>query len=248
MSGHSKWATIKRQKAANDNARGKVFSKFSKAITIAAKTGGGPNPDTNYKLRIAIDAAKAENMPKDTIDRAINKAASGSEQMEEITYEGFAPGGVSIMVQTATDNKNRTAQEIKSIFDRNEGSFGQPGSVSFNFDPKGFLLIKKSDDVDTQTLELIDLGVDEVEDSADGLEVYTHSQDLFNIKSKAEEKGFTVLKAELIQKPKIAVPVEDPSKAKKLLNMLDAFEDQDDVQRVFDNANIDDSILESINA
>lgn len=247
MSGHSKWATIKRQKAVNDNARGKVFSKFSRAITVAAKTGG-PNPDTNYRLRIAIDAAKAENMPKDTIDRAVNKADTDGSQVIEATYEGFGTGGVAVIVQAATDNKNRTAQEIKNIFDKNGGSMGQQGSVSFNFDLKGFLLVAKDSDPDSQTLALIDLGIDEIEESDDGVEVYVAAQDLFDTKNKIEEKGYKVISAELLQKPKVKVPVDNASNAKRLLSMIESFEDLDDVQKVFDNADISDEILEEVNS
>ena len=246
MSGHSKWSTIKRQKALNDNARGQVFSRHSKAITVAAKMGGA-SPDTNYKLRIAIDAARAENMPKDTIDRAVNKAKNASEQMIEAVYEGFGPGGVAVIVEASTDNRNRTAQEIKSVFDKGGGSMGQQGSVAFNFDLKGFLLVKKEEDVDSQMLSLIDLGIDDVEDAGDGLAVYTASQELFEKRQKIEEEGFKVLAAELHQKPKVEVPVKDPGSAKKLLNMLEAFESLDDVQKVFDNANIDDNVIAAIN-
>ena len=234
MSGHSKWSTIKRQKAVNDNARGKVFGKMVKAITVAAREGG-PNPDSNYKLRIAIEAARAENMPGSTIDRAINKAASSAEKVEEITYEGFGPGGVALMVQVTTDNRNRTVQEIKHVFERGGGSMGQPGSVSFNFELSGYLLVKKGEDVDTQTLNLIDLGASELEDIGDGIEVYVSPTELFSIKEKIEQKGYAVLKAELIQKPKVEVPIGVQDK-KKLAGLLELFDEHDDVQNVFDNA------------
>lgn len=234
MSGHSKWATIKRQKAANDKSRGQTFSKLSRAITIAAKTGGGPNPDSNYKLRMAIDAARAENMPKDTIDRAINKA-SGAEQVEEVTYEGFGPGGVAIIIQAATDNRNRTAQEVKSILDRGGGSMGQPGSVSFNFDSKGFLLVKKEGNVDEQMLSLIDAGVDDIVEGEDGLEVYVSPQELYGAKGKIEAARFSVLQAELVQKPKTFIEL-DEAKSEKLYALLDKLDELEDVQKVFDNA------------
>jgi len=237
MSGHSKWSTIKRQKAVNDNARGQVFSKLSRAITIAVKTGGGPNPDSNYKLKMAIDAARAENMPKDTIDRAINKAATGGEQMEEVMYEGFGPEGVGVLVQATTDNRNRTAQEIKSVFDKNGGTMGQPGSVSFNFEPKGFLLVEKTQNVDKQILSLIDLGVEEVEEGESGVEVYAAPQELFEVKRKLEEQGLKVLSAELIQRPRNKVPL-DESRSEKLFRLLDALDSHEDVQKVFDNSEL----------
>lgn len=237
MSGHSKWSTIKRQKAVNDNARGQTFSKLSRAITIAVKTGGGPNPDSNYKLKMAIDAARAENMPKGTIDRAINKAASGGEQMEEIMYEGFGEEGVGVLVQATTDNRNRTAQEIKSIFDKNGGTMSQPGSVSFNFELKGYLLIKKFENVDEQILALIDLGIEDVEETEGGIEIYVSAQELFEVKRKVEENGFGVITAELIQKPKLKIPLEE-NKAEKLFKLLDALDSHEDVQKVFDNSEV----------
>lgn len=243
MSGHSKWATIKRQKAANDKSRGQAFSKLSRAITIAAKTGGGPNPDSNYKLRMAIDAAKTVNMPKDTIDRAVNKANSSLEHMEEVSYEGFGPSGVAVIIEVATDNRNRTAQEIKSILDRAGGSMGQPGSVAFNFDLKGYLSIQRASDIDEQTLSLIDIGVDEIEDSDDNIDVYVAPQELFLFKKKIEDLGFVVNAAELIQKPKVQVPISDESSAKKLFAMIDALDELEDVQRVFENASVSEEIL-----
>lgn len=237
MSGHSKWSTIKRQKGLNDKARGQAFSKLSRAITLAAKMGG-PNPDTNYKLRIAIDAARSENMPKDTIDRAINKA-SGSEHVEEVTYEGFGPGGVAIIINAATDNRNRTAQEVKSILERGGGTMGQPGSVSFNFDSKGYLQVEKSGNPDEQILSLIDVGVDEVEDGEEGLDVYVHHQDLFETKNKIESLGFAVKRAELIQKPKMFVDI-DENKSQKLFELLDKLDELEDVQKIFENGKIND--------
>lgn len=245
MSGHSKWATIKRQKAANDKSRGQVFSKLSRAITIAAKTGGGTNPDSNFKLRVAIDAAKSENMPKETIERAINKA-NGPDNVEEVTYEGFGPGGVGLIIQTATDNRNRTAQEIKGVLDRAGGSMGQPGAVSFSFDPKGYLLVGFKEPKDEQILSLIDLGADDVEEGHDGLEVYVAPGKLYEVKSEIEKSGYSVLQAELIQKPKVAITIEDEGSAKKLLSMLDALGEIEDVQRVFDNSKIPDELANKL--
>jgi len=170
MSGHSHYATIKRQKALTDAARGNVFSKHAKAIMIAAKGGG--DPESNFKLRVAIDKARAENMPKDNIERAIAKATSEGGVLTEAVYEGFGPSGVAVIVEAATDNKNRTAQEIKNLFERGGGSLAGPGAVSFNFESKGFLLIKKTSDPDSQMLTIIDMGVEDITDSVDGLEVY----------------------------------------------------------------------------
>lgn len=235
MSGHSKWATIKRAKAANDNARGKVFSKLVRGITLAAKTGGA-DPAANYKLRVAIEAARAENMPKETIERAITKG-SDTDLLEEIVYEGFGPGGIGVLVYTATDNRNRTAQEVKSVFERAGGNLGSPGSVSFNFEPKGFLLIEKSTDTSTQMLALIDTGVEDIEETDEGIEAYVNSHDLFDAKRKIESLGFKVLAAELIQRPKSRIQTDQKGQD-ALLALIGELTSHDDVQKVFDNATI----------
>lgn len=241
MSGHSKWATIKRQKAANDNARGQVFSRLSRAITVAVKTGGGPNPENNFKLKMAIEAARVENMPRDTIDRAVNKASAVGE-IWEVTYEGFGPEGVNIIVNAATDNRNRTAQEVKSNFEHCGGRMAGPGSVAFNFDTKGFVLVGKNEDIDSQILELIDLGAEEVEEASDGLEVYCAIDALTGLLEALDVKGFKVLKHEVVQKPKSVVTISDPKVADRLYELLDSLESLEDVSRVFDNADIQVSI------
>ncbi len=237
MSGHSKWATIKRQKAANDNARGQVFSRLSRAITIAVKTGGGPTIENNYKLKMAIEAARAENMPKDTIDRAINKASAVGE-IEEVTYEGFGPEGVNVMVSAATDNRNRTAQEVKSTFEHSGGRLAGPGSVAFNFDSKGFVLVSKKGSTDEQILSLIDLGAEEVEEALDGLEVYLSVDSLSSFREALVAGGYEVMKYEVVQKPKSEITLSDPKHVDKLYELIDSLESLEDVQRVFDNANI----------
>lgn len=240
MSGHSKWATIKRQKAANDAVRGQAFSKLSRGITIAAKSGGA-NPESNYRLKMAIEAARAENMPKDTIERAINKAAT-AEAMDEVVYEGFAPGGVAVLVYAATDNRNRTAQEIKSTFEHSGGTLAGPGSVSFNFEPKGYLSVQKKGNTDEQILALIDLGADEVEESDGALEVYVLPEKFSNFTHSLENAGFGILKSELIQKPKSEITIEDKKTADKLFEFYETMESLEDVQKVFDNAKISDSV------
>ena len=236
MSGHSKWSTIKRQKEANDMARGKVFGKLSRAISIAVKTGGGENPDTNYKLRIAIDAARAANMPKDNIERAITKGG-GPENLEEVVYEGYGLGGIAVMVEAATDNRNRTAQEIKNIFERVGGSLAGPGAVSHIFEPKGLLVVDKVSDSEGQLLELIDLGAEDVEETEDGVEVYTNPKSLAQVKAKVEEKGYKITSSGLIQLPKNLQKVGDEA-ASKTLKFLESLEEHDDVQNVFSNADI----------
>lgn len=240
MSGHSKWSTIKRQKETNDAARGKLFSKLSKAIAIAAKTGGGTNPETNYKLRIAIDQAKAANMPKANIERVLTKAGDNSS-LEELKYEGFGPFGVSVILAVATDNKNRSAQEIKSIFDKNGGRLAGPGAVSFNFEPKGFVMVEKSPNVEEQMLQLIDLGVEDVEEVIDGIEIYVEPENLSGLKKALEKAGFSIAISDLIQKPKIYKKITDPKESAKLINLLAKLDDHEDVQKVFANADISQS-------
>jgi YebC/PmpR family DNA-binding regulatory protein len=244
MSGHSHYSTIKRQKAATDAARGNVFSKHARAIMIAAKSGG--DPDTNFKLRVAIDKARLDNMPKDNIERAIAKATSEGGALEEISYEGFAPGGVAVIVEAATDNKNRTAQEIKNLFERGGGTLAGPGAVSYNFESKGFLLVKKQDDPETQMLSLIDMGVEDVQDSPDGIEVYTSPEGLKEIKKKIEDGGFEVSETEIQLKPKNLQTVTTPDEVTKILKFLDSFEEHDDVQKVYSNIDIPSDLLSKI--
>ncbi|MEK7550747.1 MAG: YebC/PmpR family DNA-binding transcriptional regulator [Patescibacteria group bacterium] len=232
MSGHSHYATIKRQKEVKDAAKGNVFSKHVKAIMLAARAGG--DPDSNFKLRVAMDKARADNMPKGNIDRAIAKATSDGKSLEEIVYEGFGPSGIVVMVEVATDNKNRTAQEIKNLFEKGGGTLAGPGAVSYNFDNKGFLLIKKSDDPDSQTLSLIDLGAEDITDSDDGLEVYVSPEKLSQERKKFLDAGFEVMETELQMKPKTLVEVTD-EEAVKITKFLDSFHEHDDVQKVYTN-------------
>ena len=238
MSGHSKWSTIKRQKEVNDQARGKLFSKLSKAISIAVKSGGGPNSDSNLKLRGAMDAARTSNMPKENIKRAIERASESSSQLVEVVYEGFGAQNVGIIVEAATDNKNRTAQEVKYAFERNGGNMAGPGAVSYNFTKKGYMLVKKAADVQEQMLVLIDLGVLDVQDSSEGLNVYTVPTELFSVKQKIEDKGFMVLESEIIQEPVVPVKIESESDVQRIYKLLDALDNLDDVQKVFSSADI----------
>lgn len=245
MSGHSKWSTIKRKKEATDAAKGKLFSKYARAISIAVKTGGGPNPDANYKLRVVIDQAKANNMPKANVDRAL-KSAEQSGNLEEITYEGFGPEGVNVMVETATDNRNRTVSEIKQLFERGGGRLGGAGSVSFNFEPKGLLVILKTKDPEIQMLKLIDLEVEDVEETEDAIEAYTNAPKVAEIREQLINNGFEVVTAELIQKPKSFQKIEDHDKAKRILSFLENLEDHDDVQKVFSNIDVPEDIISKI--
>jgi YebC/PmpR family DNA-binding regulatory protein len=244
MSGHSHFATIKRQKEANDAARGNLFSKLARSIMIAAK--GGADPDMNFKLRFEIDKARAASMPKENIERAIAKATTEATNIEEIGYEGFGPGGISVIVETATDNKNRTGQEIKNLFERAGGRLGGPGSVSFNFEKKGFMVVKKKDNPDEQMLALIDTGVEDIEDVGDEFEVYVAPDKLGQIHKELVGKGFEVTGTELQMQPKNFVTISETTTAQKITKFIDEVEDRDDVQHVFTNADIPEEVVKQI--
>jgi YebC/PmpR family DNA-binding regulatory protein len=244
MSGHSHYATIKRQKGANDAAKGNLFSKLARAIMIAAKNGA--DPEMNYKLRFEIDKARTASMPKENIERAIAKATTEAVNINEVNYEGFGPGGVAIIVQVATDNKNRTAQEIKNIFERGGGSLAGPGAVSFNFEPKGFMLVKKSEDPETQILRLIDLGVEDVNESEDGIEVYVAPDKLGEMHKNLTGSGFEVSEAALQLKPINFQTVTDPVLAGKVMKLIESFEELEDVQNVFTNLDIPEDIASKV--
>jgi YebC/PmpR family DNA-binding regulatory protein len=244
MSGHSHFATIKRQKAVNDAAKGNLFSKLARAIMIAAK--GGADPDMNFKLRVEIDKARAASMPKENIDRAIAKATTEAANLSEISYEGFGPGGISVIINVATDNKNRSSQEIKNLFERAGGTLAGPGAVSFNFESKGFMLVDKSADPEAQMLQMIDLGVEDVTDSPDGIEVYTAPERLGEERKKFEEAGFVMKETELVMKPKNLQTLDDAGVAAKALTFLDSVEDLEDVTAVFSNIDIPDEIMQKL--
>ncbi|HUD09854.1 MAG TPA: YebC/PmpR family DNA-binding transcriptional regulator [Patescibacteria group bacterium] len=238
MSGHSKWAQIKRQKGVNDQKRGKTFTKLANAITIAVKQGGGiGDPASNFRLRLAIDAARASNMPKENIERAI-KRASGKDagEITEVTYEGFAPGGVSVIVEAATDNAMRTTSEVKSIFNKAGASFGQPGSVSYQFKHVGRIIVQKeSKSFDDIFAIAADLGAEDIEEVGNEVFVYTPLQDLAKIKDALAAAGVTVGEAELIREPITTVKVEEQDKLTKIENFVNSLEELDDVQKVYTN-------------
>jgi YebC/PmpR family DNA-binding regulatory protein len=243
MSGHSKWSTIKRQKEATDIKRGKVFSKLAKAITLAAREGA--DPEINFKLRLLIDKAKHSNMPKNNIDRAIAKASGGAggDQLSEVVYEGFGPEGIAIIVEVVTDNRNRTRAEIKNLFEKGGGRLGSPGSVAYQFKPMGLVTVEKTDQPDEQILKIIDLGVEEVEETTDALEVYVQPQALVEIRKKLIENNFKILGAELIKQPKNEIQISDPGKVKKVLKFMNNLQGCEDVQRVFANFDIPEEML-----
>lgn len=246
MSGHSKWSTIKRKKGATDAARGKLFSKLSKAILVAVKTGGGTDPTSNHKLRVAIEAAKAANMPKANVDRALAASQAKAGELKEVTYEGFGPAGIAVVLEVATDNRNRTAQEIKGLFERGGGRLAGPGAVSYSFEPKGLLVVGKKGNTQDQILKLIDLGVEDVDETEDGIEVYVEPKKLSETKKSLEMAVFKVLSTELYLKPKTLQTITDRRSVSKALNFLEKLQDHDDVQKVFTNLDIPDEVLISI--
>jgi len=246
MSGHSKWSTIKRQKESKDARRGQIFTKLGNAITVAVRAGGGvDDPEKNFKLRLAIEKARAMNMPKETIQRAIKRGAGDKEgsNWSEITYEGYGPEGIAVMLEAATDNKNRTTSEIKNLFEKGGGSLASPGAVSFQFKKSGLITVAKTDSPDDQILALIDLGVEEVEEASDALEVYIKPEQTHELRLKIEGLGFKVLSEEIIMQPINWVKIEEKSKAEKVLKFMESLEEHDDVQKVYANFDISPEIL-----
>jgi YebC/PmpR family DNA-binding regulatory protein len=238
MSGHSKWAQIKRQKGVNDQKRGKTFTKLGNAITIAVKQGGGiSDPASNFRLRLAIDAARAENMPKENIERAIKRAAGKDVvDVHEVIYEGFAPGGVSVIVEAATDNPMRTTSEVKSIFNKANASFGQPGSVSYQFKHVGRIIAKKgSKSFDDLFSIALDQGAEDIEEVSNEVFIYTPLGSLAKIKDALVASGVEVLEAELIREPLVTVQVEEGDKLSKIENFINTLEELDDVLKVYTN-------------
>lgn len=246
MSGHSKWSTIKRKKGAADAKRSKMFSKMSKELTIASREGGA-DPEMNPRLRLAIQNAKGVNMPKDNIERAISKGSSDTNALEETSFEGYGPGGVAIFVECLTDNNNRTVSSIRAIFNKRGGSLGKNGSLSFLFDRKGVFTIPRNEEMDIEEfeLEIIDAGVEEVEDEDDVVMVYCPLEAFGDVQKKLEDMGITPEKAELQRIPTSTQEV-DVDTGKKVLDMIDAFEDDDDVQNVFHNLEMTDDLAKAL--
>jgi YebC/PmpR family DNA-binding regulatory protein len=244
MSGHSKWSQIKRQKGANDAKRGAVFTKVGREIMIAAREGGG-DPDANYRLRLAMDKARQVNMPADNIKRAIEKATSGAaaEQFEEIIYEGYGPGGVAILVETATDNKNRTAADVRSMFAKAGGQLGGAGSVAWQFEPRGLIAVTRNGrDPDDIALAAIDAGADDIDTDSDPVEIVTSPATLEGVRKSLESAGVAVESAEVTMQPKAAIDV-DVNVAHQNLRLIEHLEDLEDVQRVTANFNLPAEIL-----
>jgi len=248
MSGHSKWSTIKRKKGALDAKRGKVFTKIIKEITLAAKLGGG-DIEGNSRLRQAVAAAKEENMPKDNIERAIKKGIGGGEgaaNYEEVTYEGYGPGGVAVLVEVMTDNKNRTVAEIRHIFSKHGGNLGENGCVAWIFTKKGSIIIDKKEINEDALMELaLDAGAEDVKGEEDEYEVITSPADFEVVKKALDDKGVKHLEARIGMIPSNTITLE-ANKAEQMLKMMEKLEDNDDVQNVYANFDIDKEIMEKL--
>ena len=249
MSGHSKWHSIKHKKGAADAKRGKLFAVLIRQIEVAARSGGG-DVESNATLRTMIGKARDNSVPMDTIQRAI-KRGTGEEAgvvYEQVSYEGYAPGGVAVIVQALTDNRNRTSAEIKNLFSRNGGSFAEPGAVSWQFERKGIVNVDKSVDEDEIMLAAAEAGADDVEDGGDAWLVTTPPTDLHAVRSAIEDAGYKVSSSDLTMIPTTAVQLSVESQARTMLRLMDALEDHDDVEAVYANFDIPDSILEAVTA
>lgn len=245
MSGHNKWSTIKRKKGAIDAKRSKLFSRITKEITVAVKEGG-TDPESNSRLRVAVNNAKGVNMPKDNIQRAISKADKEGEALQEMTFEGYGPEGVPIFIECLTDNNNRTVSAIRSIFTKRGGSLGTNGSLSFMFDRKGvFTIIKGDIDQDELELELIDAGAEEIEVNDDTIVVYTQMADFGRMQKKLEEMNIEAENASLQRIPNDYKTLE-PQAAMKVLRVIEDFEDNEDVQNVYHNIEMTDELMQAM--
>jgi len=250
MSGHSHWAGIKHKKAANDAKRGKVWSKLAKIIIMAARRGGG-DPGANLSLRYAIDKAKAANMPKDTIEKAVKKGTGelAGESYEEILYEGYGPGGVAIMVEVLTDNRHRTAPEMKKIFERHGGSMGAAGCVGWMFAKRGLITVGTSSAKEEDLMDLVlGAGAEDMNTSGDVYEITCEPTAFESIKKALEEKGIPVTLAEISMLPKSTVSVTDPNTARKIINLMESIDDHDDVQNAYSNFDIPAEVIAQVSS
>lgn len=250
MSGHSKWSTIKRQKGVADIKRGQTFTKLSNVITLAAKLGGSGDPNSNPRLRTALEDAHSVNMPKDNIQRAIDRGLGKlpGQTIEEVLYEGFGPGKVAFLIEGMTDNRLRTNSEIRNLFERAGGTMGAQGSVAYMFDKKGEIRVKtKGGLVDDELLELIDCGAEDVEDyMEDGVQkylVYSEPTTINEVSTKVAQLGFEIESSELTFKPNITVEINDKEVAEKVVSLCEKLEDHDDIQKVYANMDIPEELI-----
>ncbi len=247
MSGHSKWAQIKRQKGVADIKRGQAFTKLANAITIAVRQGGGSSdPEQNFRLRLTIEKAREVNMPKENVQRAIERGAGKGEKgsgLEEVVYEGFGPGGSAIIVEAATDNKLRTTSEVKQVFEKNGATLGTPGAVSYQFNTKGVIRIQKENrSTDEIFLSAADAGAEDIEEQGDEVAIYTKPDELMKVKQLLP-KDLKITGAELTRVPLTTVSIQDQDAAEKIVTLLDKLESLDDVQKVYSNFDIPDQYL-----
>ncbi len=238
MSGHSKWSTIKRQKALTDAKKGAVFTKLANAITVAAKSGA--DPSMNFSLRLVLDQARAANMPQTNVQRAIDRGSGklGGAVIEEVTYEGYGPGGIAVMVECATDNKNRTYPDVRLAFSKNGGNMAEPGAVAFQFDRKGVIRAGFAGEADDAMLTAIDAGAEDAELEDSELQIYTAAKELAVVRDALGSAGFTIKEAELQFVPKNTIEITDPEVARKATNLMDALDDLDDVVNTYSNFEI----------
>ena len=247
MSGHSKWSTIKHKKAALDAKRGKAWSKLSRAVTMAAKQGGG-NPEDNPRLRLAVEKAKSANMPKDTIEKAIKKGTGEleGEAYEEVVYEGYGPAGVAIMCRTVTDNRNRTAGEIRKLFERGGGNLGATGCVAFQFQQKGVIVVDAAKYSEERVMEVaLELGADDVQASEMAFEVTTRPDSFDGVKQGLAEAGIDVMSADISMVADNDVTL-DLTTARKVMRLIDALEEHDDIDAVYTNSDVPDEVMATL--
>lgn len=249
MSGHSKWATTKHRKAATDKARGKLFAKLIRQIEVAAREGGG-DPSANATLRTMVEKARDASVPLDTIDRAVKRGIGELEGVhyESVSYEAYAPNGVAVIAECLTDNRNRTSAEVKNIFTRNGGSLAEPGAVAWQFQRKGVVIVDKTAGVDEDELMMaaLEAGAEDIADQGDSWQVTTEPHDFTAVRGAFEEAGVPMASADLTMLPTTAVPLSTEADARKVLRVIEALEDHDDVQNVYSNFDIPDDIIQAV--
>lgn len=248
MSGHNKWSTIKHKKGKADAARGKVFTQISKELFVAVRQSG-PDPDANFRLRLCIQKAKAANMPMDNVNRAIQKAAGNADGVayDDVSYEGYGAGGVAIMCEILTDNRNRVASDIRYLFSRNHGNLGETGCVGYMFERKGRMTVDAEDiDADELMMVALEAGAEDVIADEHEIEIITGTNDLEEIKNAVEEAGFVTVEAEITMIPSNTIEIDDVETAKQVMTLIEKLEDYDDIQNVYTNADIPDEIAEQV--
>jgi YebC/PmpR family DNA-binding regulatory protein len=251
MSGHSKWAQIRRSKGVNDARRGQLFTRLGREIVVAVREGGSGDPNANARLRLAVQRARDANMPMDNIERTIKRTLGSGEgsNLEDITYEGYGPGGTALIVQTLTENRNRTVAEVRNAFNRNGGNMGENGCVDWLFEMKGIIEVElQGHDPDELSLEAIDMGADDVEPVSEGdetLTIYTDSTEVEDVRARLEAKQYHVLKSESTMVPKTRVEITDEKTAHQAIRLIEKLEDLDDVQNVYSNADFPEEFAAS---